>query len=215
MSASICHRCGTRVVQREFGAGLTMITISQLVETAYWCEHCAGVVCGRCGGLEPPKGQVSFMLGTTAFCAVCKQAMEPAAEAQMTAAMSPRLRKATTKPGLLSKLFGKKPQPPGSLAYMFTVTTASQPSGPNGGNEYLFALKQRSLGDAFPISETARFAAVWDTEPVDRAQLVNWASEVFKIDFATLSTAYVLTFIRYEHESGSGQALIALHPGAG
>lgn len=213
MSASICHRCGSRVVCREFGEGITVITVSQLKETAYWCAHCEGLLCGSCGGLQPSTSDFSLMLGSAAFCAVCEKAMEPATESQMDHAMSPRLRKPPAKRGVFTRLFGSPPPEAGSLAYLFTVTQCPQPDDREVAVAYLQSVKSICVPDDLPVSADSKFAAVWDTDPVDRAQIVRWASETFAVGFEELSTKYELTFVRFEHDSGNGQVLIALNPG--
>lgn len=210
MSASICHRCGSRVVCREFEEGkVTVITVSELLETAYWCANCSGLLCGSCSGLRPSTSETSLMVGTTAFCCVCKQAMEPAAERKMTHAMSPRLRMPPAKKGLFAKLFGAQSPKDGSVAYLFTVTQHPQPDGREAALAYLQSVKSICMQDAQLVSGDAKYAAVFDTDPVDRAQMVKWAAETFSMGFEELSTKYDLTFVRFETSSGNGQVLIA------
>jgi hypothetical protein len=137
--------------------------------------------------------------------------MSPGEEPQMTYAISPRLRKAPARKGFFAKLIGQQPQPPGTLVYLFTVTQHQEPSDREAAATYLLSVKEICVEDSQSVSGDAKLAAMWETNPVDRAQLVKWASETFGEGFEEMSTKYDLTFFRFEHASGNGQVLVARH----
>jgi hypothetical protein len=137
--------------------------------------------------------------------------MSPAEEHQMTHAISPRLRTAPARKGFFARLVGPQPHPPGTLAYLFTVTQHQALSDREAAANYLQSVKEMCVEDPQRVSDDAKLAAVWETDPVDRAQLVKWASETFGEGFEQMSTKYDLTFVRFEHMSGNGQVLIAHH----
>ena len=214
MPASICHRCGNRVVCREFSEGkVTVITVSQIRESAFFCRQCRGLLCGACAGLAPSDTESSLMIGPHGFCPVCKSVAEPALEDQLTVAMSPQLRRASPKKGFLSRLFGQASRPANTLAYLFVITQHPEIADRREAAQYLVEVRQLCLQGADASYPETKLAAMWDTKSVDRAQLVHWASEAFGETFADLSTKYLLSFVRFEDKSGNGQVLIARNPG--
>lgn len=212
MSASICHRCGSRVNRREFTFNVTVITVSQIRDTAFYCQECRGLLCGSCAGLAPSATESSLMIGIQGSCPVCKRAVEPALEDQLTVAMSVRLRRQAKK-GFIARLIDRPSHPAESLAYLFVVTQHPEIADRKKAAEYLVAIKTLGLKGPDTSYSDTKLAAVWATDPVDRAQHIQWASEAFGEGFAAMSTKYLLSFARFEHQDGNGQVLLAHNPG--
>ena len=207
-TTSVCHRCGSKVVRYEFSTDkVTVASIDELKQLAFWCAKCAGLICTECARINVGEG--AFM--PYGFCLVCDQRAELATEEQMVAPMSRALKKPAPTRGWLSKAFGQPSPPAGSFAYLFVVTRHQKPQDTQTANQYLYEVAKMCAVDPSTGQSPGKLAAAWETDPVDRGQLIYWASQAFHEDFKAMSTKYDLSFSRFEHPSGNGQVVVARH----
>jgi hypothetical protein len=210
-SRTVCHRCGSTVARYELSLDkVNVATVDDFKLLALWCSTCSGILCPECAGVHIRENSILLGYG---FCPVCKERTEPANEQQIKAPMSRSLKKAPPARGFFGKLFGQAQPAPGSFAYLFVVTQYKQPTDSQVANEYLLEVANMCAPGwtSAPPQSRSKMAALWETDAVDRGQLIAWASQAFGEEFKAMSTKYDLSFSRFEHRSGSGQVLVALH----
>ena len=211
-SRTVCHRCGSAVVRHGFSTdnAVNIVTADDIKILAFWCRTCSGVLCPECAGVHFCEGP---SIGLDGFCPVCKGLCELATEEQVAAPMSRLLKKPPPVKGIFGKLFGQTRPTPNSFAYLFVVTQHKQPTDSKVANEYLRAVADMCAPGwtSAPAGAGSKMAALWETDAIDRAQFIGWASKAFGEEFLAMSTKYYLSFSRFEHPSGNAQVLIASH----
>jgi hypothetical protein len=127
--------------------------------------------------------------------------------------MSRSLKKPPPARGFFGKLFGQAGGEPGTFAYLFVATRHKEPANQQEAQELLYAFVSLCVPDwsSSPPDGKGRIAAYYETDVVDRGQLIAWASKAFAEKFKAMSTKYDLSFSRFEHPSGNGQVLVARH----
>jgi hypothetical protein len=207
---TVCHRCGSTVGHIEFSVDkVNVATVDDLKYLAFWCGTCSGILCPECSGVHVGEG---IFLGY-GFCPVCEQRVEPATAHQIDSPMSAALKKPVPAQGFFGRLFGSSRPGSGTFAYLFVVTRYKQPTDSEIANQYLLEVANMCAPGwtSTPAQRGGKMAAVWDTDMVDRGQLIAWASKTFGEEFKEMSTKYDLSFSRFEHSSGNGQVLVARH----